>query len=149
MIREDKFRISRRPYAVDLGSLRVKTTEPEREGQNRIHHVVLDATWFRRRGGATMACLGTLWDIVRDPAPQDVHEALTRHDDGRYGGSWVARWDGESYVSEHPQSPEAMAEHMAVLRPMLDDYPAIPAGYDGWYRFESAAERRRAREVSA
>jgi hypothetical protein len=35
-----------------------------------------------------------------------------------------------------------MAEHLAVLRPMLDGYvaspksPPIPDGYDGWWTFQ-------------
>lgn len=142
MIREERFRISKRPYAVDLGSMRIQTIEPSPEQHQlvRVHHIRIGAVWFRRREGRTVAVLGRLWDICRDPAPGDVHEALRRHRDGRYGGSWIARWDGEDYVSEHPQPPEAMAEHLALLRPMLEGYPAVPAGHDGWWRFETTKE---------
>lgn len=129
MIREDKFLISRRPYAVDLSSLRIaKPWEPR-------CWVLIDAVWFRRRRGVTVAVVGTLYDFQATPAPLSAVEALGRYTDGRYGGAWTARWDGESYVSEHPSSPEDMAEHMALLRPMLERYPEIPPGYDGWWRF--------------
>lgn len=111
MIREERFLISRRPYAVDLESLRVAPGHPVSV------RVDIDAVWFRRRRGVLVAVIGTLWDYQsKHGVPADVHEALARHTDGRYGGSWIARWDGESYVSEHPQSPEAMAAHLAVLR---------------------------------
>lgn len=129
MIREDKFLISKRPYAVDLDSLRIaKPWEPN-------CWVLIDAVWFRRRRGVTVAVIGTLADFQATPAPLSTVEALERYTDGRYGGSWIARWDGESYVSEHPVSPEDMARHMELLRPMLENYPAVPPGYDGWWRF--------------
>jgi hypothetical protein len=28
-----------------------------------------------------------------------------------------------------------MKQHLAVLRPMLENCPVIPDGYDGWWRF--------------
>lgn len=129
MIREDKFLISKRPYAVDLFSLRISDPWKTR------CWVHIDAVWFRRRRGVTVAVLGKLRDYQKTPAPLSVVEALERYTDGRYGGSWTARWDGESYVSEVPQPPEEMERHLELLRTMLDNYPEIPRGYDGWYRF--------------
>ena len=33
--------------------------------------------------------------------------------------------------------PAALAgPAIAILRPMLADYPTIPDGYDGWYTFQ-------------
>lgn len=142
MIREERLYISKKPYAVDPTSLRVTTNEPDRPEHHRTHRVHIDAVWFRRRRGVTVATIGTLWDFQRDPAPADVHEALRRHDDGRYGGSWIARWDGESYVSEVPQPLDVMTAHLELLRPMLENYPDVPPGHDGWYRFETSEERR-------
>ncbi|WP_035796423.1 hypothetical protein [Kitasatospora mediocidica] len=128
MIREDRFLISRRPYAVDLNSLRV--TE---------HMVTLGAVWFRRRNGATVACIGHLWDI-QHPAPADAAEFLRRHDDGRYGGTCFGRWDGERYWGAgerywRAQEPDVIAQHLDLLLPMLANYPEIPASFDGWWRF--------------
>lgn len=135
MIREDKFVMSHRPYAVNLDSLRVHTEEPDpaKNWHNRVHKVAVDAVWFRRRSGVTVACVGTLWDIQRDPKPGDVHEALRRHDDGRYGGDCAGRWDGEKYWGA--QQPYTAAEHLELLRPMLANYPAVPPGFDGWWTF--------------
>lgn len=122
MIREDRFLISRRLYAVDLDSLNV--TDSLR--------VTVRAVWFRRRSGVTVACVGELWDHQRT-TPTTALEFLAAHDDGRYGGDCHGRWDGERYWGA--QVPATIAEHLELLRPMLANYPAIPPGHDGWWRF--------------
>ena len=132
MIREDRFLISKRLYAVDLDVL--KTHPNVRQDGSFFYGATVNAVWFRRRRGVTVAVIGTLWDY-QEVEPASVVAFLAAHTDGRYGGSWTARWDGRSYVSENPASPEAMAEHLALLRPMLESFPAIPSGYDGWWRF--------------
>lgn len=121
MRRETNHVMSHRPYAVDLSGLRTAGT-----------HARLDAVWYRRRKGVTVACIGHLWDHQR-PAPQDAAEFLDRHDDGRYGGSCEGRWDGERYWGA--QEPDLIAVHLGLLRPMLADFPNVPEGYDGWWRF--------------
>ncbi|MEU6781472.1 hypothetical protein ABZ912_19890 [Nonomuraea angiospora] len=131
MIRDTTFRISQRPYAVDLASL-----------QGRLHHRQdpsqtywagrINAVWFRRRRGVTVACIGTLWDSQHEQ-PVDAVDFLRAHDDGRYGGNCDGRWDGASYWGNVALAEQE--QHLAVLRPMLDAYPAIPAGFDGWWRF--------------
>lgn len=127
MIRSDKFLISQRPYAVRLeGGMRF-----------RSHGVDLDAVWFRRRYGVTVACIGCLWDI-QDPVPVDAYEFLRRATDGRYGGTCLGRWDGRNYWGE--QDIEVVQEHLKVLRPMLDNFPAVPPGYDGWWRYPRRGE---------
>jgi hypothetical protein len=80
----------------------------------------------------TVACIGTLWD--RQPErPADAVEFLECHDDGRHGGDCEGRWDGERYWGA--QEPGVIERHLDLLRPMLANYPNIPAGYDGWWRF--------------
>lgn len=130
MIREDRFLISQRPYAVDLPSLRTSTNDYP-DGRTS-YNCYLDAVWYRRRKGVTIACVGTLWDI-QDERPADAVEFLARHDDGRYGGDCKGRWDGERYWGA--QEPDVIERHLALLRPMLAASPAIPDGYDGWWRF--------------
>jgi len=130
MIREDRFLISNRPYAVDLSSLRTSTNEYE--GGRKSYNCYLDAVWYRRRKGTTIACIGTLWDIQSEH-PANAAEFLIRHDDGRYGGDCKGRWDGDTYWGAG--APSVIERHLALLRPMLANYPAIPDGYDGWWRF--------------
>lgn len=135
MIRRDDFRISRRPYAVNLSSYQITSREPRNHVDIPYHQISVNAVWFRRRNGVVVATLGVLWDYQRDPRPKDVHEALGRHTDGRYGGDWIARWSGTSYASKVPHDAEEIQAHLAILRPMLDLYPEVPAGYDGWWEF--------------
>lgn len=133
MIKVAKFRISNRPYAVDLNSLQV--ADPTMSSK-----ITLNAAWFRRRRGVTVACLGQLWDYTgtwERTTPATAVEALQRMDDGRYGGSCVARWDGTSYWANDPASltPDGIERHLAILRPMLERFPEIPPGYDGWWTY--------------
>lgn len=131
MIRETRFLISRRPYAVDLAGLRGALGSVSHVGKQSWSGRIT-AVWFRRRKSVTVACVGTLWDI-QDSAPTDAVEFLTRHTDGRYGGNCDGRWDGERYWGA--QEPAVIEQHLALLRPMLANYPAIPDGFDGWWRF--------------
>ena len=132
MIREPRFLISRKPYAVDLGSLRGKVTPTPQGRRASYYSGRIDAVWFRRRKGQTVACIGELWDI-QDDQPAAGREFLEHHEDGRYGGECHGRWDGASYWGN--VTLEQQERHLAVLRPMLAAYPEIPAGYDGWWRF--------------
>lgn len=137
MIREDKFLISKRPYAVFLDSLHVQHS-PSREyapGQWSAEHWRgdIDAVWFRRRRGETVACYGQLWDL-QDVEPKDGEAFLLAHEDGRYGGSTEARWDGVGLWS-NGLSLDNEKFCLDILRPMLENFPALPPGTDGWWRF--------------
>lgn len=140
MIHETKFLISRRPYAVDLNGMAIKTTHEE---GRRFHSVSIRAVWYRRRRGETVACVGYLWDYL-SPAPVDIHEALERMDDGRYGGDCAGRWDGKRYWGA--QKPAEIERHLELLRPMLANYPAVPPGFAGWWRYETDRELAAKRE---
>lgn len=45
----------------------------------------MGAVWFRRRNGATAACIGELRHLAQT-RPADAAEFLAMYDDGRYGG---------------------------------------------------------------
>lgn len=133
MIRADKFLISKRLYAVDLSSLRVAVDAPLTPGDQRSHWVDVDAVWFRRRRGVTVACVGFLRDYQGGTAPADAEAAVAHMDDGRYGGRCEGRWDGTRYWGA--QHPDEIVRHLELLRPMLANYPAIPAPYSGWFQY--------------
>ena len=131
MIREDKFLISRKPFAVNLDSFRRR----ERQASNTWAWYAVDAVWFRGTKDQPVACIGDLHTLIDDPEPTTAREFLERYDDGRYGGNCAGRWDGESYWGN--VTLDVQERHLAILRPMLANYPAIPAGYDGWWTFQA------------
>jgi hypothetical protein len=134
MIRDEKFVLSRRPYAVDLDSL----TTSESANSSSVYATVR-AVWFRRRRShystgpmRTVACIGYLREY--QPPPRDAQHFLKEMNDGRYGGHCEARWDGETLWA--PEATEAQRqEFLAVLEPMLKNYPEVPPGFDGWWHF--------------
>lgn len=130
MIHTNRFLISKKPYAVDLTSLR-GTIKPRQNG-GTCYDGRINAVWFRRRKGVTVACIGTLWDL-QDQQPADAAAFLRAYTDGRYGGDCDGRWDGQSYWGNVTLAEQE--RHLAILRPMLANYPEIPDGYDGWWHF--------------
>lgn len=135
MIREDKFLISRKPFAIDLATVTLGATE--RDGVFWLRGSCR-AVWYRRKNGVTRACLGSLslWAQWLHEAPDlSSPEAMLRNNlDGRHGGNTEARWDGTGYWGS--EEPAVQEQHLAVLRPMLDNYPSLPEGYDGWWTFQ-------------
>lgn len=136
MIRSDRFLISQKPYAIDLSTV---TGEQSQRGDRDTFNFsgAANALWFRRKDGVTRACLGTLMLFGHFlPEPLDLSDPaaiLAAKLDGRCGGTCHGRWDGDCYWGA--ENPETVAEHLAILRPMLANYPNLPTGYDGWWRF--------------
>jgi hypothetical protein len=127
--REDRFVLSHRPYALDLSSIHPGSFSSD---------PYIDAVWYRRRRGVTVACVGFLhlWTRQRELewSADDPIAAIEAADDGRYGGTCEGRWDGERYWGA--QEPDVIEQHLALLRPMLANYPEIPDGYDGWWTWQ-------------
>ncbi|MFH8581609.1 hypothetical protein [Streptomyces zaomyceticus] len=132
MHRTDRFLISQKPYAVDLGSL--QTARKERQDGSSFYFGRINAVWFRRKQGANVACIGSLWGF-QDDLPATGTDFLTAHTDGTYGGDCTGRWDGSSYWGN--VTLDTQEEHLEILRPMLDAYPALPDGYSGWWTFQT------------
>lgn len=134
MIRETKFLISRKPFAIDLSTV---TGSQHPRGDRYAFSGIANAVWFRRQSGVTRACLGTLglWShYLTEPVDlDDPHGILSADLDGRYGGDCHGRWDGERYWGA--QEPHVQALHLTVLEPMLANYPALPDRHDGWWTF--------------
>jgi hypothetical protein len=137
VIHEKDFKISRRPYAVDMESLRIGEHESKAAPGTYFYPGRITAVWFRRSKGVLKACIGELWDL-QDVRPIDGWAFLAAHRDGRYGGDCEGRWDGTGYWGS--ELPEVRDAHLEILRPMLENYPQVPPGYDGWWRFETRKE---------
>ena len=120
MDRVERLVVSRGMYAVRLDTL-------SRAGSWRG----LDAVWFRRRNRQTVACVGHLWGYSGGETVGEFLEGITT---ARYGGTCLSRWDGLVHWSNGLERDE-MERQLAILRPMLEGYPAIPEGYDGWWVF--------------
>lgn len=136
MRRETRFLISRKPFAIDLNTI---TGEQHPRGDRFAFSGSVNALWFRRQSGITRACLGSLklWAHYLT-APLDLddpHAVLSADLDGRYGGDCEGRWDGERYWGA--QEPDVIEEHLALLRPMLNHFPNVPPGHDGWWTFHT------------
>lgn len=127
MIRESELDLTRYPYTIELGSFRPDALM-NREAPPVWFRVI--AVCFRRRDDATVATFGILYTKM-EPPPADVHEFLRRYTyDGR-GGEPFGHWDGDRCWGPRTVAAHVEREHMAVLRPMLDAYPAVPDGFDG------------------
>ncbi|MHA4819457.1 hypothetical protein ACXZ65_34470 [Streptomyces aculeolatus] len=141
MIRAERFLISHKPFAVNLSTLDSDKQTAQNEGtEHERHHYRgrIAAVWFRRRRGTTYACLGSLklWSHnLRQPIADttDPVQVLSADLDSRYGGDCYGRWDGERYWGS--QKPFEQDLHLALLESTLANYPAVPDGYDGWWRF--------------
>lgn len=131
MIREEKFRITRAPYAVNLHSLKIE--ERSANTDRSYYRGEIAAAWFRRKHGETVACIGTLWDY-QDERPANGEAFLRAHVDGRYGGDCVARWDGGSFWGN--VTLDEQSNYLGILVPMLQGFPEVPRGFDGWWTFK-------------
>lgn len=134
MIREDRFLISRKAFAIDLATV-TGTQHPR--GDLTAFSGNANTLWFRRSAGVTRACIGSLglWSHYL-PAPLDLADPqaiLSADLDGRYGGDCHGRWDGTGYWGA--EDLDVQAQHLAILRPMLANYPDLPENHDGWWRF--------------
>jgi hypothetical protein len=135
VIKMDKFVISHDPYAVDL--LRMTVEPNERPGS---WHVVIPAVWFRRKRESydgsmrTVACLGTIRDDPEtEPELSGEFMAVVGVRWRRVEGDCLARWDGSNLWSLADESTRA--GYLDVLRPMLENFPAVPPSYSGWWRY--------------
>lgn len=136
MYQEDRFVLSHHQHAIDLSSFRVSSRHSwTYEGEEiRTVTCVVNAVWYRRKRGVTYACIGHLSHSYREKyQPPTAENFLLSYTDGRYGPTPEGRWDGENYWGA--QKPETIQEHLAILRPMIDDYPSAPESYSTWWRF--------------
>lgn len=136
MIKEEKFLISHKPFAINLSTVTLEA------GEHRGAYWLggsCQAVWYRRKNGTTYACLGYLhlWaQGLRTEPDLSSPEAMLGNDlDSRYGGDPAGRWDGENYWGS--QKPFEQALHLMLLEPMIEYYPMVPDGYDAWWTFRT------------
>jgi hypothetical protein len=103
------------------------------------------AVWFKRKSGVLTAFMGDYRPMVirrdRQPAGDTYEVWITAADDNRYGGSWLASWNGTGLLSyDQPVTPDETAKRVKFLDAMLRGYPAPPAGFDGWWTFPRPAK---------
>lgn len=136
MIKESKFVLSHKPFAIDLSTVRLTASRHGETGAWSLSGTC-QAVWYRRKDGVTRACLGPLrlwaqW-LREEPDLSGPEAMLGNKLDGRYGGDTQGRWDGTGYWGS--EIPSVQRDHLVILRPMLGNYPCAPAGYDGWWTF--------------
>lgn len=54
----------------------------------------------------------------------------------RYGGDWQTQWDGSALLANPAYrlpTPSRHAADAAWMSGMLDGFPAVPEGWDGWF----------------
>ena len=140
IIESEKFKFSSTFYAIDWSALEYKVLK-------KIVTVTVPAVWFKRQQGETVCCDGWLSDsynlevnnLVKGSITDDqILDLFINQFDGRYGGSTVARWNGENLWAPGFSMKEMIA-YTAELDKFLTDFlnptppKQIPAGYSGWY----------------
>jgi len=142
VIREDKFVLSKRQYAVDISTLK-EGRKPFVNGRGETWYCYsVRAVWFRPRPHLQIAaCAGFLVNSTLGPC-DSVEDFLARYRDGRYGGDCRARLVRGKYW-DCDQDPALGAGRYTLLCGMLDNYPIVPDGYNAWWRFETTKELER------
>lgn len=135
MKRLDKYKASAAPYALNPATFRAvgasnEYHRPDKAGESFQRYVV-DAIWFKRRNGLRCVVSGTLSQNL-DTEPQPAYDDfVAQFQYGRYGGNALARWDGTLLWT--PAGVLAGDYLINFLDPILEDYPNLPVGYDGWF----------------
>lgn len=139
MKRSEKFLISKQPYAVNLTTYNVREHYSTYAGGKRVserpsYWPTIEAVWFRRKSGTLSAHYGHLWDVTSEK-PATVTSWLEGMTDGRYGGRCEVRWNGQDLWAPEVDW-DRQIQFQKVLAQMLDGYPAVPEGYEGWWTFK-------------
>lgn len=122
---------SQRPYAV----------RPDTQTWDRARGwVTVQALWAGRKRGRITVTIGHLKLWSQFETFTTLEEALARADT-RYGGDWLAAWDGSTLLAEpsHPLTPAEHAALAAVLADYLRGLPSVPDGWLGWFYRETSS----------
>lgn len=100
LVKIDKFAPSQRPYALHRETFRV-----DQHGCARV-----EAVWAGRKNGVTTTTVGSLWDY----GPKTLVEFVDTID-MRYGGTWIAQWDGSALLTANPMIHTVQLQTIAAL----------------------------------
>lgn len=117
LVKLDKFTPSKRPYAIDLSSAK--------RGYSSLY---VDCIWAGRKNGRTTASFGTL-NAYRVETVEELIEKI----DMRYGGCSFAKWDGDTLITPSGVTQKLHSQYVEMLDAALNNFPAVPDGYEGWY----------------
>lgn len=120
-------------YAVDFSSPFMKNVSSRPNDPS--YRIQYPAVWFKRKNGFAAVVKGFLWSYVRNIDVTDVAAVEAEFKasfDGRYGGNAEFRWDGVNMWAPE-QDFTTTAATQQELDQYLNAFPAIPAGYTGWY----------------
>lgn len=136
MIRVERLAVSRPTYAFN----------PQTWRCNEHGQWFVDAVWFKRKSGVLTATMGTYHPFIqpfRDQPTDGRYESwIAAANDNRYGGTHLASWDGDTLLCSDPRvRTEVALARIPFLGAMLNGFPNVPAGFDGWWTFPKGGGR--------
>lgn len=142
--RLDKFVISKKPYAIDRDSFEVNlaSTSGASDPQLVMWKYKIQAIWFRKRSNGRLAAFsGTLSSLSTNRnggTEWSLEDFIAKFDEARYGGDPWGCWDGKGawWSKTAADDYELQQELLSEYKSMLENYPNIPDGYDGWYQLK-------------
>lgn len=133
MIKSEKFSISKKHYAFDPNSISVGDgplysqasieTQPDLA---EVRWISVQCFYYKKKDDKIMACFGRVRWLARPPFTYE------RFIEGKYEGDPYAQWDGTNFIGTSVYAD--IVDFVKELDPILKSYPAIPDGYDGWYK---------------
>jgi hypothetical protein len=146
-----QFAASKKLYALDETTFKIASENDyvsRKDGKTYTYfRQTVDAVWFSRRrsSGKTAVFFGTISNGSTNEihSDKDTGQPLTYVEflaraDGRAGGNPAGCWDGSGtwWDKDYARDFEAQQDILPFLKDMLANYPQIPLGYNGWYRFQ-------------
>lgn len=139
IVRRPNFIISKKLYAIDPESFTVTEYHRLADENHVTWRYEIDARWFSKRSnGRIGAFFGELTCISSNRNGGEMwtfKEFMDNYDSARYGGTAFGAWDGQGtwWDSDYANDLEAQNEILPSLKETLDNKPAVPKGYEGWY----------------
>ena len=130
MLELTNFAISKKLYAIKRDTF-VATYSGDTQKGEPMYRVSVDAMWFRRKQGIEVISKGKLGDLAVGKE-WDIDDFIANVSTARYGGTPFGSWDGYDVIGV--TNYEAIVALVKELDPILDAYPDVPVGYEGWYK---------------